>query len=57
MARCYAPPVGFGMFGISPNFTYFHLFSPFFTHSLLIFAACSPFQVDFSPLWGPSFCC
>ena len=35
------PYRGHGIFGFSSNFTYFHPLSPLFTHSLLIFAACS----------------
>ena len=34
-------------------FTHFHPFSPIFTHFLLISTTSTPFQVDFSPPWGP----
>ena len=34
---------GYGLFGVSP----------IFTHSLLISTRSTPFQVDFSPPWGP----
>ena len=30
------PHLGHGMFGFSPTSTHFHVFSPIFTHSLLI---------------------
>ena len=43
------------IFGFSPNSHYFQIFSPFFTHSLLIFAVRYPFSLDFSSLWRPSF--